>query len=485
MAFINFRQEIRIQSLNTFYLLLVGLTFFAGCNDSGKEKPNIIYILADDLGYGDLGAYGQEKIKTPFLDQLATEGMVFTRHYSGSTVCAPSRASLLTGMHTGHTSVRGNREIPTEGQFPMAGEDFTLAEMLKGQGYNTAAFGKWGLGFIESSGDPMNQGFDQFFGYNCQRQAHRYYPKHLWDNQEKVELPGNDGSNKTIYAHDIIHQRALEFLDHQGDRPFFLYLPYVIPHAELLAPDDSILQSYLGNFPESPYLGVEGSAYGPGWEVRRYCPQPNPHATYAAMVSRLDRDVGAIIKKLKEMGLAKNTLVIFTSDNGPDYKGGADPDFFNGTRGLRGYKRDLYEGGVRVPMIAWWPGKIQPSVNDQVSAFWDIMPTVADLVGTSVESDGVSLVPTLFGEENQKDHAFLYWEFVSDIERQAVLMDDWKLVKLKNEKGVIKELYNLEKDPNEAKDLSNKHPEIVDRLDSLGRAAHTPNEDFPLTMIDE
>lgn len=477
--------------ISTYNLLLVlAVSVLIGCqqSESVKEepntKPNIIYILADDLGYGDLGVYGQKKIKTPHIDKLAKEGMLFTNHYSGSTVCAPSRASLMTGKHTGHVSVRGNMEVYPEGQAEMA-EDFTLAKMLKKEGYKTGAFGKWGLGFVGSKSDPNNLGFDEFFGYNCQRQAHSYYPKHLWKNNEKIILEGNDGEHTEVYASDLIQKKAIEFIEESKDEPFFLFLPSIIPHLELIVPEDEIIAQYRGKFPETAYVAPAGGDYGPGWNVGTYCSQEYPHATYAAMVSRLDRDVGEVLAKLEELGIADNTLVIFTSDNGPDYKGGADPDFFNSANGLRGYKRGLYQGGVRVPMIARWKGKVSVTKSNHVSAFWDIVPTIAEIIGAdSLPSiDGISFLPTLLGQSTQEQHKYLYWEFVSDgLERQAVLREDWKMVKVKSSEGIIIELFNINDDPNETKDLSKEQPEIFKELLFNMEQSHTPNTNFPLLM---
>ncbi len=471
-------------------LFFLVLGCFTGCQQkhAAADLPNIVYILADDLGYGDLGVYGQEKIKTPHIDKMASEGLLFTHHYSGSTVCAPSRATLMTGFHTGHTSVRGNREFSPEGQYSLPAEDFTIAEMLKKAGYRTGAFGKWGLGFVGEEGDPNKQGFDEFYGYNCQRQAHRYYPKHLWRNNQQILLEGNDGESTGVYAHDLIHKEALDFIENSKDRPFFLFLPYIIPHLELIVPEDEIFESYKGKFPETPYEGVPGSAYGPGWVVSKYCPQEWPHATYAAMVSRLDRHVGEILNKLKSLGIAGNTLVIFTSDNGPDFKGGADPDFFNSPGGFRGYKRDLYEGGIRVPMIAWWPDKIEPGQSHHLSAFWDVMPTLAELTGIEPElrTDGISFLPTLFDSGQQEQHRYLYWELASDgHEQQAILQDNWKFIKIKSEAGLSTELYRLSDDPGETIDLSLWEPGILKDLDARLLEAHSINNDFPLSIADE
>ncbi|MCK5693929.1 MAG: sulfatase-like hydrolase/transferase, partial [Bacteroidales bacterium] len=330
-------------------ILIFGLTISActpkeAATEIKKTPPNIIYILADDLGYGDLSCYGQEKFSTPHLDQLAMDGIRFTRHYSGSTVCAPSRSVLMTGLHTGHTPIRGNQEVKPEGQWPLPASAETLAERLKEVGYVTGAFGKWGLGFPGSEGDPVKQGFDRFFGYNCQRYAHRYYPEYLWENEEKVYLEGNDWSSTVSYAPDMIQQKTIDFIREHRDTSFFAFVPIVIPHAELIVPDDDIYQQYLGKFPETPYVGRPGADYGPDMIISMYCSQENPHATFAAMVHRIDRYVGEIVIELEELGLSENTIIMFTSDNGPHMEGGADPRFFNSNGGLRGFKRDLYEG---------------------------------------------------------------------------------------------------------------------------------------------
>jgi len=449
------------------------------------RRPNIIYILADDLGYGDLGCYGQKKIKTPNLDQMANEGIRFTSHYSGSTVCAPSRSCLMTGQHTGHTPIRGNKECKPEGQYPLRADALTVAEVLKKAGYTTGAFGKWGLGFVGTEGDPNNQGFDEFFGYNCQRVAHRYYPEYLWHNDQKVKLPGNDWTNKVTYAPDVIQEKAVEFIQKNHNKPFFCYIPHTIPHAEILAPRDDIFKNYQGKFEEKPFVSdLKGAEYGKDLEIRLYASQPEPHATFAAMVTRLDKYVGEIIQKVKELGIEENTLIIFSSDNGPNKAGGADPEFFNSSGGLRGLKRDLYEGGIRVPMIAWWPGKIKPdSETDHISAFWDVMPTVAEIAQTQVTSkiDGISFLPTLLGKTaEQKQHEYLYWEFYEQRGKQAVRMGSWKGVRLNmiNNPDAPVELYNLDNDPEEKINIADQYPEIVQKIKVIMRRAHIKDPDF-------
>lgn len=450
-----------------------------------QKKPNIIYILADDLGYADLGVYGQNKFDTPNIDKLAKEGMLFTQHYAGSTVCAPSRSVLLSGMHTGHTSVRGNKEIVPEGQHPMSAETYTIPEMLKEAGYVTGAFGKWGLGFVGTEGDPTNQGFDEFYGYNCQRQAHRYYPEHLWHNDKKVLLEGNEGFKETnTYAGYLIHDKVLEFIETNKDKPFFLFYPNVAPHAELIVPEKE-LKNYQGKYAETPFINDrEGANYGDeNFEVKYYTSQPEPRATFAAMVALLDKQVGDIVAKLKELGLEENTIIMFTSDNGPHKEGGADPDFFNSNGKLRGYKRDLYEGGVRVPMIVKWPSKIQPnSTSEHISAFWDVMPTLAEVTNAKAPEtlDGISFLSELIGKE-QKNHDFLYWEFHEQGGKKAVRKGKWKAVKLHcfNEEKTKIELYDLSVDVGEEHNIAAQHPEIVKELAAIMEREHVENHDFP------
>lgn len=473
-------------------IIFPSLAVFVGCystfgaskpesKNSAIQKPNIVFILADDLGYGDLSCYGQKRFNTPNLDRMAKEGMLFTQHYAGCTVCAPSRSSLMTGMTTGHTPIRGNKEWKPEGQWPIPAGTFTIAEMLKEVGYTSGCFGKWGLGYPGSEGDPNRQGFDEFFGYNCQRLAHNYYPSYLWDNQQKVVLEGNSGDKFTDYAPELLQRRALKFIEKNKSNPFFLYYSTIIPHAELLLPPKN-LNVFKGKFlPEKVFKGAEPGSTG--FRDGAYGTQPDSHAAFAAMVTLLDQQVGELLDKLKELGLEKNTMVLFSSDNGPHLEGGADPDYFDSNGPLRGYKRDLYEGGIREPMIARWPGKIKAgSSSDLISAFWDIMPTLAEISGATVPPniDGFSLLPTLLGQPGQKTHEFMYWEFHEQGGRQAIRQGKWKLVRSQvfdNKKTVV-ELFDLNKDLSEKNNIAEKHPDVVKKLLSLMENARTPSEVF-------
>lgn len=461
-----------IKYLVIFTLCVTPFTAFV------QNHPNIVFILADDMGYGDLGCYGQTRIETPHIDALAAKGIRFTQFYAGTSVCAPSRSSLLTGQHTGHTPIRGNYEIQPEGQLPLPDTAFTIAEMLKTAGYVTGGFGKWGLGYPGSEGMPGKQGFDRFFGYNCQRQSHNYFPDHLWNNSTRIAY-ANTPENQTYYVPDIIQQKALEFIDSNNTKPFFLYLAYTLPHAALQLPhNDSLLNYYKNKFKEQP------KAIPAVWDGKGYQPQAYPHAAYAAMVSKLDNYVGEVVEKLTRLGIEKNTLIIFTSDNGPHREGGNDPSFFNSSGGSRGIKRDLYEGGIRTPMIACWPAVItQPGLSNITGAFWDFMPTFAAITGTPVprHTDGVSLLPTLTGEGKQITHRFLYWEFHEDGGRQAVRLGKWKGVRLNvmKDNDAPVELYNLETDPHETKNVAAAHPEIVDSIKNLMQTEHSENINFP------
>ena len=474
--------------MNKLLPLSVGIMLFSCQNQKKKTdasdanknaKPNIVYILADDLGYGDLSCYGQTKFKTPNIDQLAATGLRFTQHYSGCTVCAPSRSVLMTGLHSGHTFIRGNKEIQPEGQHPLEAKAITMAEKLKEAGYATGAFGKWGLGYPGSEGDPNNQGFDEFYGYNCQRMGHNYYPYHLWHNQEKIMLEGNAGSKTEVYGPEIIQEQALKFLEDNKNKPFFMYYPSIIPHAELFAPE-KYMKKYRGKFlPEKVHPGIDD---GPDYKIGGYGSQPESHAAFAAMVDYLDMQVGEIVAKLKELGIYENTLIIFTSDNGPHQEAGADPDYFDSNSIFRGYKRDLYEGGIRVPMIAVWDGRIAAgTVSNHLSAFWDVFPTVAEMteISTPENLDGISFLPTLLGK-TQPQHDYLYWEFHEKGGRKALRKGDWKLVNYNvfDPAKTTVELYNIASDPGEQNNVAQANPEVVKELSELMAGARTPSEVF-------
>lgn len=458
-------------------LCLVGGTLLSGTIACKKEAAkqetpppiNVVYILADDLGYGDIGCYGQQKIKTPNIDRMSQEGMLFTQHYAGCTVSAPSRCSLMTGLHTGHSQIRGNKEIKPEGQQPMTADTYTLGKLMKSAGYATGIFGKWGLGYPGSTSVPTNMGFDEFFGYNCQRQAHTYYPDHLWHNNDTIFLHDNENDGRQIYSQDLIHEQAMKFIRDHKENPFFAVLTYTLPHAELNLPHDSIYQMYENAFEEVPYKN--GGYYD----------SEKPYASFAAMVTRLDKYVGDIMAELKELGLDKNTIVIFTSDNGPHQEGGANPDYFKSYGPLRGVKRDVYEGGIRVPMIAWCPEKIKAGVKtDHISAFWDVMPTLAELTGTTlpVVGDGISFLPTLLTQEGQKQHDYLYWEFHELNGREALRMGNWKLIRQPIVGQTILELYDLSTDIHEDNNLSEQQPEKVKELAAIMDGARTESPLF-------
>ena len=459
----------------SFFLLLCSVGLIGGA----QQRPNVVFILADDLGYGDLGCYGQKYITTPHLDALAAKGLRFTNFYAGTSVCAPSRAAFMTGQHTGHTPVRGNLEVKPEGQFPIPDSSFTVAELFKKAGYATGGFGKWGLGFPGSDGVPYKQGFDQFFGYNCQHEAHNFFPDHLYDNEQKIIL-NNTPASQQQYSAEMIQQKALSFIETNKSDPFFLYLSYTLPHAALQLPaGDKVFEAYKRKFNEQP-KPLPATA----WTGVGYQPQAYPRSAYAAMVTKLDAYVGEVVEKLKSLGLDKNTLIIFTSDNGPHKEGGNDPDFFNSSGGFRGIKRALYEGGIREPMIAYWPSGIKPGRRSNfVGASWDFMPTFAELIKQplAVPTDGVSILPTLTGKGKQKEHAFLYWEFHEQGGRQAVRMGNWKGVREKvfsDPNGPV-ELYDLNKDPKETKNLADKYPAVVEKIKIIMQREHVENKDFP------
>jgi len=423
------------------------------------RKPNVLLILADDLGYGDLGCYGQRQIQTPHLDRMAREGMRFTQAYAGSTVCAPSRCCLMTGRHTGHARVRGNR-YP---DLPLRPEDLTAAEIFQRAGYRTALYGKWPLGGLGSTGYPLRKGFEEWFGYFSQTHAHNYYPEHLLDNETAYLLRGNFGARRTEYAHDLFTERALRFLESRDSRPFFLHLCYTIPHANNEMGRDT------GN-------GMEV----PSDEPYTDRPWPQTEKNFAAMITRMDRDVGRLLDALAATGQDRDTLVLFTSDNGPHREGGHSPAFFESSGPLRGIKRDLYEGGIRVPALARWPGRIAPgSVSDYTWAFWDFLPTAAELCGaTPPEStDGVSFLPALEGRPAQA-RRYLYWEFHERVFRQAIRQDNWKAVRV--DAGRPLELYDLSADVSERYNVAGKNPDIVRQLEPLLASARTESPEWPV-----
>lgn len=463
--------------MRTIILSLLSSFIATSLFAADNRKPNIILIVADDLGCFELGCYGQKLIRTPHIDTLAANGMKFNRFYAGNAVCAPSRCCLMTGKHSGHATIRDNREAKPEGQEPIRSDDRTIAELMKGKGYATGAIGKWGLGMFGTTGDPLRHGFDSFFGYNCQRHAHSHYPKYLYRNAERFELPGNDLKSGTTHSHNLFEQEALAFLDTNKSKPFFLYLPFIIPHVAVQVPDDS-LNEYKGKLGDDPaYDGKKG-----------YQPHPAPRAGYAAMVTRMDRTVGRIVGKLKELNLVENTLILFTSDNGPTHNvGGADSTFFQSAGSLRGLKGSLYEGGIRVPMIAALPGRIKPgTICNTPFAFWDFLPTFAELTGTELkQTDGLSFWPTLTGHGTQPFHEFLYWEFPGYGGQQAVIAGDWKAVRQQLSKDIIKtELYHLTSDMAESTDVAEKQPEIVTKLAAIMKREHSTSVLFPLKPID-
>jgi len=445
--------------------LLVTLLSTVGVAET--TKPNLIYIMADDLGYGDLSCYGQEKFSTERIDQLATQGMKFTQHYSGSTVCAPTRCALMTGLHTGHCFVRGNAEVKPIGQVPMPAGTVTLPKLLKEGGYKTGAFGKWGLGFPGSEGAPTNQGFDVFFGYNCQRNAHTYYPTWLYDNEKQIELDGK------TYSHDLIMQQALQFIRNNKDNPFYCYLPITIPHAAMHVPAE-YSDPFRSKFPE--FEDTIGKYKGPTVK--------NPAAAFAGMMVKMDEDVGRVVDLLRELQIDDKTLVVFTSDNGPHMEGGHQPEYFDSNGPVSGHKRDLTDGGIRVPMIAYWPGKIAAgSTSDLISAHWDVLPTFCELAGVEIPKnvDGISFAPTLLGQGEQRQHEYLYWEFHERGGKRAVRMGPWKAVQIKmnNDPDAPIAIYNIEKDIDESDDLAAQNPQLVAKAKALFDEAHTPSEEFP------
>ena len=455
------------------------------------NRPNVIYIYLDDMGYGELGSYGQQKIKTPNLDKMAAEGMRFTRHYSSAPVCAPARACLMTGKHTGHSYIRGNYELggfedSTEGgQMPLPENTYTIAKLMQEAGYTTGAIGKWGLGMYDNTGNPNEQGFDYFYGYYCQKQAHNFYPTHLWENGKwdslrnpfiyvHQKLPIGTTADSafekfigTDYAITKMAQKTKAFISKNKDKPFFLYLPYTGPHVSLQAPKEDVAK-YLGQFPEEPYLGYKGG----------YAPSKYPLSTYAAMITYIDTQVGEIFKLLKDLHLDQNTLVLFSSDNGATFDvGGVQTNFFNSVAGLRGRKMDLYEGGIRVPFIARWPSKIKAgSVTDFPSVQYDMMATLAQLTHQKTpKSDGISLLPTLLGTpQTQAQHEFMYFEYPEKTGQVSVMIGDWKGIKsdLKKNKQAPWEIYNLKNDPQEKTDVAAQYPALAAQMEKIVKANH-------------
>ena len=474
--------------------------------EAQKKKPNIIYILADDLGYGEVGCFGQKLIETPNIDKLATQGVKFTQHYSGSPVCGPSRCVLMTGKHSGHAYIRGNDEWASrgkvwdyramiadstlEGQRPLPANTQTVARLLQGVGYTTGIVGKWGLGAPHTDGIPNKQGFDFFCGYNCQRQAHNYYPKHLYLNEKRIYLDnevvvpgtkldkGADPKDLASYAKytqkqyspDVMFEQLMGFVEKNQNEPFFLYWANPMPHVPIQAPQRWV-DHYVKKFgDEQPYIGKKG-----------YFPQRYPHAGYAAMISYMDEQVGILVDKLKELGLYENTLIVFTSDNGPTYNGGSDSPWFNSGglfRSEMGWgKGFVNEGGIRIPMIATWPGHIEPGTqSDHISAFWDVLPTLCEVGGAKVpqDVDGISFLPSLKGEKSQKEHKFLYWEFPSYGGQQAIRMGKWKGIRKNIFKGnMTMELYNLDKDIQEAHNVADENPQIIKEMEKVLQEQHS------------
>lgn len=485
--------------------VVIFVSSFLGCQPRDRS-PNIIYILADDLGYNEVGAYGQSIIQTPTLDQLAADGMRFTQHYSGSPVCAPSRGSLLTGKHTGHAYIRDNLEMggwgpgEPEGQLPLFDAEITIAELLKPLGYKTGFVGKWGLGGPDSEGHPVRQGFDLFYGYLCQRVAHNYYPTHLWHNEDPDSLDGNAyfAAHQRIdeplesdeayyerftgaqYAPDLMLSSALEFVESNKNDPFFLVFATPVPHLALQVPPESLIQ-YDDLVEDGAYLGDRG-----------YLPHPRPLAAYAGMISRMDRDIGQLLALVDDLGLTDNTIIMFSSDNGTTYTGGVDADYFNSVGELRGMKGSVFEGGIRVPMIVKWPKNIAAgTTSDHISAFWDVMPTIAEIAGATVpdDIDGLSFLPTLTGNvADQRKHQSLYWEYHAFGGMQAVRMGDWKGVRreIRRQDDAPIELYDLAIDIQESNDISEDHPETVELIRSI-MDSRSPSEieNWNFTLDDE
>lgn len=476
-----------------FLLSIISTNAVAAQSSARQAKlPNIIYIYADDMGYGELGCYGQKKIETPHLDRMAAEGKRFTQHYTSMPVCAPARCMLMTGKHSGHSYIRGNHELggfpdsAERGQMPLADDEITIAEMLKRKGYRTALIGKWGLGMNNTEGSPLRQGFDYYYGYLDQKQAHNYYPTHLWENDrwDSLHQPFIDVHQKLdpetatdadfdifngkVYAPDKMTEKALEFIRENRNQHFFLYLPYTIPHVSLQAPEKYV-EMYRGKFDEKPYYGEKG-----------YASTKFPLSTYAAMITYLDDQVGLVMQMIKKLGLDENTIIMFSSDNGATFNGGVDANFFNSMGGLRGYKMDVYEGGIRMPFIARWPGKIKSgTTSDLISVQYDLMATLAELSGQNPPpTDGISFLPELLGKKGQqKLHPYIYFEYPEKGGQIAIRMGKWKGVKtnLRKEPAGSWQLFDLENDITESQDLSAEHPDILKKFDDIVRKEHGPS----------
>ena len=482
-----------MSKLSCIYIVALFFGLSGGLYAGTKDRlPNIIFFYADDLGYSELGCYGQQIIKTPNIDRLARQGIRFTQHYSGQAVCAPARCSLMTGKHQGHSFIRNNgnpknrvRQNNTDpyyfpGQNPIPDNEVTIAEILKSRGYATAAIGKWGLGYEGSSGAPNKQGFDLFYGFNCQRHAHNHYPRFLIRNGQKETLPGNNRTaTGETYSQDLFIKEAKSFVKNNQAKPFFLYMPFAIPHLAIQVPDDSIDQ-YDEIIKEAEY------------DHRGYIKHPRPRAGYAAMITHMDKGVGEIMKLISDLDLDKDTMVIFSSDNGPapNRLGGSDSRYFKSAGPFRGRKGSLYEGGIRVPMIVYWPGKIAAGqVSAHICANWDFLPTICEASGTPLPAgiDGISFVPTLFGNAKQQEqHKYLYWEFPGYGGQQAIRIGKWKGIrqKLNTKPDAPIELYDLESDISEQKDLSETYPEIVKQLKELMAEARTPSKLFRFPALD-
>ena len=453
-------------------LLIATAGLGSAANAASNRPPNIVFIMADDLGVGHVGVYGQRKFSTPHIDALAAEGMKFTRFYSGANVCAPARSTLMTGLHTGHTAVRNNGL-----DRHLYAEDVTVAEVLKKAGYATGGFGKWGLGREDTPGVAVKQGFDEWFGQYSQTHAHFYYPYYLMRNLEKFPLPMNEGKKRGRYAQDEIHAQSLQFIEKQAraGRPFFAYLPNILPHVELTCPEES-WAAYKGRWPK-----IARADSRPG-----YLGSEDANAEFAGMVTRLDQQVGQVMALLKRLEIDDNTIVFFTSDNGPQPGVWKDifVEFFDGAAGLRGAKTNFYEGGIREPLLVRWPGRIKPgSTSDHLGYFPDVMPTLAELAGATAhlpKTDGVSFVPVLLGRAGQKQHEYLYWEAAGPVQntvQQAVRWGDWKAVK--DGPKARWELFNLRTDEKETTNVADRHPEVMQRVAAIIAAEHTPERKYP------